>query len=112
MALPGCFMNESSIDLPLNAEAIAKLQIGVSTAQQVAETLGAPRRVVELGEGYAWLYEHTSQKSAGLFLLLIGLYGNDEQTDRCWVFFDSTGVLRQMGSTLMAEESEYILPGF
>jgi outer membrane protein assembly factor BamE (lipoprotein component of BamABCDE complex) len=105
-------MSESSIDLPLNAEAISQLQIGISNAQQVAETLGAPRRVVELGEGYAWLYEHTSQKSAGLFLLIVGLYGNDEQTDRCWVFFDSAGILRQVGSTLMADDSEYLLPGF
>jgi outer membrane protein assembly factor BamE (lipoprotein component of BamABCDE complex) len=108
---PACFMAETTINRPLNPEAISQLEVG-TPAQQVADLLGAPEQVVELGEGSAWLYLHTSEKASGLFMLLVGLYGTDRQSDRCWVFFDKNGTLTHAGSTMQAKESEYHIPVF
>jgi outer membrane protein assembly factor BamE (lipoprotein component of BamABCDE complex) len=108
---PACFMGETVINEPLDADQIAMLRPGTS-AQQVADLMGAPEQVVELGAGSAWLYQHTSEKNGGVWFLILGLYGTDRQFDRCWVFFDATGRVTHYGSTLQAEDSEYDLPMF
>jgi outer membrane protein assembly factor BamE (lipoprotein component of BamABCDE complex) len=108
---PSCFMGEMAINEPLDADRIAQLQPG-TTAQQVADLLGAPEQVVELGSGSAWLYQHTSEKNNGVWFLVLGLYGTDRQFDRAWVFFDGAGLVTHYGATLQADQSEYDLPMF
>ena len=108
---PSCFMGEMTTNEPLDADNIAKLAPG-TTAQQVADLLGAPEQVVELGDGSAWLYQHTSEKNNGVWFLVLGLYGTDRQFDRCWVVFDGSGRVTHYGSTLQADQSEYDLPIF
>ncbi len=110
--LPACAMSRSTTNQPLDPEVIATLQPGVTTALDVAQRLGAPAQVVELGQRSAWLYEHVQDKQEGLFLLLLGLHGRDVQADRCWVFFDERDVLTHYGSTLQAAEAEYDIPVF
>ena len=76
----------------------------------VVQTL-CPEQVVELGENSAWLYRHNHEKNTGVFLILVGLYGEDVQSDRVWAFFDRNGVLTQIGATLQADEARFRLPG-
>ncbi|MDP7062327.1 MAG: outer membrane protein assembly factor BamE [Planctomycetota bacterium] len=107
-----CYLGEIAQDQPLDPEAISQLQPGTNTASDVVRLLGAPNQVVELGDGSAWLYQATNAKSMGLWLLVVGSYGNDAQADRCWVFFDSNGILTHYGATLNANTSEYSISGF
>ncbi len=110
--LPACAMSRSTTNQALDPERIASLQPGTTTALEVAERLGAPAQVVELGQRSAWLYEHVQDKQEGLFLLVLGLHGRDIQADRCWVFFDENDVLTHYGSTLQAADAEYDIPLF
>ncbi|MDA1259226.1 MAG: hypothetical protein O3A20_01245 [Planctomycetota bacterium] len=112
IAAPACYIGETTVHHPFSAEKIAGFTPGTTTAQEVANQLGAPAKVVELGDGSAWLYEHIVNKDAALWLLLIALRGSDTQTDRIWVFFDARGVLTQAAATFEADRAEYGFPPF
>ena len=111
LVLGSCFFGERRLNSPIDTDALARLQIGTSTAAEVTAALGAPEQVVELGENSAWLYRHNHEKNTGVFLILVGLYGEDVQSDRVWAFFDRNGVLTQIGATLQADEARFRLPG-
>jgi hypothetical protein len=110
--LSGCFMDRSSINVPLEPAAVAALQPGTSTADDVTRLLGAPVEVVQLGRRSAWRYEYLLTKRAGLFLILFGTRGTDTQADRVWVFLDEQDTVTHVGSTFDSTEAEYALPGF
>ena len=78
---------------------------------EVAQLLGAPLEVVQLGYRSAWRYEFTVEKQAALFLFVVGLRGVDNQADRVWVFFDEEGVVSHVGATFAGEDAEYSVPG-
>jgi hypothetical protein len=82
----------------------------VTTAREVAELLGAPVEVVQLGKRSAYRYQFTSTKRAGLLLLVVGLYSSDARSDRAWVFFDEDQVLSHVGVTLSGADTRYALP--
>ncbi len=109
-AAPSCYLGETQVQKPFTADAVGKMQPGVTTAQEVANLLGAPTRVVEIGGGSAWLYEHAVAKDAALWLLLIVLRGNDTQTDRIWVFFDGQGRLTHAAASFDADSARYAFP--
>lgn len=109
--LTSCFLGERQVNSPLDPSDLVGLEIGVSTAEEVTAALGAPEQVVEIGNRSAWLFRHDKQKNTGLFLLIIGLYGEDQQSDRVWAFFDENGVLSQLGTTFEAKKAEFGLPG-
>jgi len=102
-------MAEMTIGQPLESSAISQLQPNHSSAQDVADLLGAPNEVVELGNKSAWLYEAQKERLAGIFLLVFGTSGQDTQFDRCWVFFDENGLLTHIASSLEANNAEYKL---
>jgi len=104
-----CVMSEMTIGHPLESSAISQLQPNHSSAQDVADRLGAPNQVVELGNKSAWLYEMQKERRAGLFLLVFGTFGQEKQFDRCWVFFDENGLLTHIASSLEASTAEYNL---
>jgi outer membrane protein assembly factor BamE (lipoprotein component of BamABCDE complex) len=105
-------MGEMTIGEPLNADAIAKLQPNHSSAQQVADILGAPTQVVELGNKSAWLYEAQKARQSGILLFVFGTFGQDKQFDRCWVFFDENGLLTHLASSLETDATQYRLSSF
>lgn len=109
--LGSCFMGQATLDQDLDPQAIAQLQAGTSDANDVVRLLGAPNQVVELGDKSAWLYQSRNTKQMGLWLLVFGAYGEDSQTDRCWVFFDASGTLTHFGASLHADQAEYSLLG-
>jgi hypothetical protein len=102
-------MSEMTIGQPLEPSAISQLQPNHSSAHDVADLLGAPNQVVELGNKSAWLYEMQKERRAGLFLLVFGTFGQEKQFDRCWVFFDENGLLTHIASSLEASTAEYNL---
>ncbi len=108
----GCLVDRSSTNVPLDPAAVAAIQPGVSTADDVTRLLGAPVEVVQLGRRSAWLYEYLLMKRAGLFLILFGTRGTDTQADRVWVFLDEQDRVSHVGATFDADEAEYALPGF
>ncbi len=107
---PACYIGESSIHHPFAPEQVAQLKPGHSTAQEVADLLGAPTQVVEIGSGSAWLYEHAVAKDAVLWLLVIALRGNETQSDRVWVFFDAQGKLTHAAASFEAADAGYAIP--
>lgn len=107
---PACYLGETTVHHPFPPEKVGALEPGSTTAQEVADALGAPTRVVELGDGSAWLYEHVVTKDAALWLLLIALRGNETHTDRVWVFFDARGVLTHAAASFEAAQAEYAIP--
>ncbi len=109
---PACFVSETTVSSPFPQEKVAGFVPGRTTAQDVANQLGAPARVVELGDGSAWLYEHVVTKGAAVWLLLVAGYGTDTQTDRIWVFFDTNGTLTHAAASFEADQAAYAIPPF
>jgi hypothetical protein len=115
LALPlltGCFLDRAATNVPLDPAAVAALEPGVSTADDVTRLLGAPIEVVQLGRRSAWRFEYQLVKRTGLFLVLFGTRGTDTQSDRVWVFLDEQDRVTHVGATFDSEEAEYALPGF
>ncbi|MEX1025687.1 MAG: hypothetical protein WD226_11495 [Planctomycetota bacterium] len=105
----GCFASRAQINTPLELARFEALELG-TPARDVLAALGAPVEVVQLGTRSAYLYEHTAQKKAGLFLFLLNMLNEDTNTDRAWLFFDEADRLTHVGTTLDADEVEYSLP--
>ncbi len=107
-----CYLASSSVLEPPDPDAVARLEPGVSTMDDVAAALGAPSRVVELGDRSAWLYEHQETRDAALWLLLFAMRGVDSQSDRVWAFFDEDGNLTHLAASFEADEADFgLLPG-
>ncbi len=105
-----CFIARSGVNAPFDPAAVQRLRPGESTAKDVLAALGAPSNVVRLSKGSAWLYEHSSQKVAGLILIVANFANADQRSDRIWAFFDEGDRLTEIGSTLHAERASYALP--
>lgn len=110
LVTPACFISRQDTNRSLDLEQVRTLVPGQTTAAEVVARLGAPNDVVQLGRRSAYLYAHTREKQAALFLLVIGLRGVDTQSDRTWVFFDENDVLSHVGSTFAADDAEYAIP--
>jgi outer membrane protein assembly factor BamE (lipoprotein component of BamABCDE complex) len=106
-----CLLSDSRSHASIDADRVAAITPGQTTAQEVLELLGAPNEVVQLGRRSAYRYDHSIEKQAGLFLILVILRGVDTQQDRVWVFLDEAGVVTHAGSTLQAEDAEFSVPG-
>lgn len=112
LPLSSCFVSRSTANPVFAPEAVAEIRPGESTAADVTRLLGAPNEVVQLGRRSAWKFEHTVEKQAAVFLVLLGLRGVDTQVDRVWVFFDEEGKVIHIGSLFQAGEAEYDVPVF
>jgi len=110
LVAPGCYLARSTRHRPLVAAEIDSLRPGVTTADDALERLGAPTDVVQLGRRSAYRYDYGVEKTAGVFLLLVGLAGTDATEDRAWLFFDEQGVLTHVGTTLQAGDARYVVP--
>lgn len=108
--LPGCLVSKTVNHEALDPAAVAAIRPGESTAEDVLELLGAPNEVVQLGRRSAYRYDHSVQKQAGLFLVLVGLRGVDRQEDRIWIFFDEEEIVMHAGATFEAADAAYALP--
>lgn len=107
---PSCFISRSTANEPLPAQRMDTLVPGKSTATDVANTLGAPNEVVQLGKRMAWRYDFTNAKQAGFSIIILTFVNSDARADRAWFFFDENSVLQYAGRTLQADHAEYAMP--
>jgi hypothetical protein len=110
VSLTSCYFGRAVVNDRLDHEALRELRPGVTTAQQAVELLGAPSDVVQLGRRSAYRYDHSVQKEAALWLLLVAFLNTDLRQDRAWLFFDENQVLTHVGSTLAAHRPQYAMP--
>lgn len=108
--LSGCFISRDRANEPLEKSKIDSLAIGTATATDVANELGAPSEVVQLGKRSAWRYDFTTTKMSGFTLIVVTFLNTDRRSDRCWLFFDEANVLRHVGTTLDADDTRYAMP--
>ena len=109
-SLPSCFVARTAVNEPLDIAAVRSLVPGETTAKEAVERLGAPSDVVQLGKRFAYRYDHTINKRAGLFLIVIALFNEDARQDRTWLFFDEKSVLTHVGSTFSSHRPQYAVP--
>lgn len=110
LSLTSCYFGRATTNDPLDKVALAKLQPGTTTAQQAVSILGAPNDVVQLGRRFAYRYDHSVQKEAATWLLLVALLNTDMRQDRAWLFFDENSVLSHVGVTLTGHHPQYAFP--
>ncbi|MHC4515043.1 MAG: hypothetical protein ACYTGW_10435 [Planctomycetota bacterium] len=110
LLLQSCFIARHSTSEPLDPNKVRSLTPGKSTAKECVEVLGAPSDVVQLGKRFAYRYDHTMSKKAGLWLILVALFNEDARQDRLWLFFDANGLLSHVGATFAADRPEYSMP--
>lgn len=109
-AVSGCAIARQETNEPLDAQAVAGLRPGTTTAREVVERLGAPTEVVQLGRRTAYRYDAAVTKSTGLILILFNMFGQDTRSDRLWVFFDERDVLTHYGASYATHRTQYALP--
>jgi hypothetical protein len=107
---PSCFISRDTNNEPLSRQRMETFEPGKSTAADVANVLGAPNEVVQLGKRMAWRYDFTNAKTAGFSIIILTFINSDARADRAWFFFDENSVLQYAGRTLQAEGSEYLMP--
>ena len=110
LTTPSCFISKNTANEPLQARRMDTLKPGVSKASDVADTLGAPNEVVQLGKRMAWRYDFATAKTAGFSILILTFINEDARDDRAWLFFDENSVLQYAGRTLQADHAEYSMP--
>ena len=110
LPLPGCFWSRAFVNEPLDANVVAALRPGTTTAAEVTKMLGAPSRIVPLGRRSAYLYEGTQSKTAWFSLIIVSFANTDARSDRVWVFFDENDVLSHVGSSLASHRASYAMP--
>jgi outer membrane protein assembly factor BamE (lipoprotein component of BamABCDE complex) len=107
---PSCYISRNYVNEPLDAERVAQLVPGQTTADQALALLGAPTDVVQLGKRSAWRYEHDQVKTAVATVIVFTAQNTDAQSDRVWLFFDEHDVLQHFGATLSAAKAEWAMP--
>lgn len=108
--LPSCVLGRRTTNQALQADRMAQLEPGVSTASDVVQALGAPMDVVQLGRRSAYRYDYSVDKASSLFLVIVTFANLDTQADRAWFFFDENDVLTHAGSTFESEDAEFTMP--
>lgn len=112
LLVPSCFISRDTSNEPLSKPRMETLKPGASTATDVANTLGAPNEVVQLGKRMAWRYDFTAAKTGGFSIIILTFINSDARADRAWFFFDENSVLQYTGQTFQAEGAEYAMPWY
>jgi hypothetical protein len=110
LLMPSCFLSRRINNEPLQSARLDQLKTGVSTATDVANVLGAPTEVVQLGNRMAWRYDFSNAKVEGFSIIILTFVNEDTRADRAWLFFDTNNVLQYASRTLEADHAEYAMP--
>ena len=110
LLVPSCFLSRKLNNEPLQPAKFGELKTGVSTATDVANVLGAPTEVVQLGNRMAWRYDFSNNKVEGFSIIILTFVNEDTRADRAWLFFDANSVLQFSSLTLEGERAEYAMP--
>ncbi len=95
---------------PFDTQHLKKLEIDVTTAEEICQMFGPPNEIVELNNGSAYLYRRSVAKATGLSLILISFGRYDKQYDQMAFFLDLEDRLTHYGTSLNADEAAYGFP--
>jgi outer membrane protein assembly factor BamE (lipoprotein component of BamABCDE complex) len=107
---PSCFINRERVNQAIDQKAYARLEAGVSTADDVLRELGAPTEVVQLAKRSAWRYDFTLKKGAAFWPIILVFVNTEARQDRVWAFFDEAGLLTHVGASFEADKASYAMP--
>jgi len=110
LLLPSCWMARTQTNIPLTPAQLENIQPGTTTAVEVVAKLGAPSEVVQLGKRSAYRYQHVMQKGLAIWLGVVFLQNNDQQSDRIWIWFDEADVVSHVGASFESDRAHYALP--
>jgi hypothetical protein len=100
LALPGCFIRDTSVGIPLPPH-YDQLEVGVTTRGEALRIVGAPHTVRRQSDGDLYLYGRVHDYSERLQLIpFITFYERTEgqiYSDRLVLFFDGAGILQGVG---------------
>jgi outer membrane protein assembly factor BamE (lipoprotein component of BamABCDE complex) len=107
----GCaVLGRQQKDHRIDPEALAKVQRGMSK-EEVTNLLGAPQEIIFSNKEHdplrehAYIFEHVTTVYTGVVFLFMNFGNSDEKRDRVLVFFDESGKVDHVGSSLKAEQA-------
>ena len=107
----GCFaFGTNKAYQPFDADQLASVQPGETTAKEITDMFGAPASIVEMSNGNAFIYQRTVSKGTFIWLILVSFGNYDNQTDQVVFFFDNQDLLTHYGASLNADKAGYGLP--
>jgi outer membrane protein assembly factor BamE (lipoprotein component of BamABCDE complex) len=109
--LSGCMvLGKNKQFQPFDSTELEKLTPGQTKAAEVTEIFGAPKEVVELANGNAYVYKRTVTKGSVCWLVLITFGNVEKQHDQLVFFFDLDDTLTHYGLSLDAGKAKYGFP--
>ena len=128
----GCFVQKRRDRVPLDPEALSRIEPGTTTMAKVAELMGAPNEIIWsngvmtpvdlkgttgvintfLAQGEdtfarAYHYRYTLYKMSGFTVILFSTASHDTKYDDAYVFFDEKGVVTHVGASIDSEKASY-----
>jgi len=107
--LQGCVVTRANVGEPIQAEALAQIQKGVTPMADVVSLIGAPDRIVRGNDREIFHYYYYDAKSPGLLLLLINLIRLDVKSDNLYVFFNKQGIAEDVVYGKRTDRTEFKL---
>jgi hypothetical protein len=95
---------------PFDQAALQQVTPGTTTAADVTRLFGPPVKIVKLSNGNAYMYERSTEKLTGLWLVVVTFANWDTQHDRVVFFLNGQDVVTHVGSSFTAEAASYGLP--
>ena len=94
-ALAACaqYDDKRGVEVVWQADAVAGLETGKSTRNEVLQLLGPPSQVVSLGDETVLYYLFEQSKGEGLILIVYNTFKVNTTYDRAIFFFDEDDVL-------------------
>ncbi len=109
--LSGCAVFGKGKDFkPFDQAALQQVTPGVTTAAEVTRLFGPPGKIVKLSNGNAYMYERSTEKLTGLWLVVVTFANWDTQHDRVVFFLNGQDVVTHVGSSFTAEAASYGMP--
>lgn len=130
--LPGCLLRKNRNRLPISMAAVKAVKPGVTTLGDVGRVLGAPNQIIWSNgvtttlngaqqDGItntfttqnnaiwprAYHYRYTLDKTSGFTVIIFSIVSYDTKYDDVVVFFDKTGVVTDVGTSLNSGEASY-----
>jgi predicted small secreted protein len=95
---------------PFDPAALQQVTPGATTAADVTRLFGPPAKIVKLSNGNAYMYERSTEKLTGLWLVVVTFANWDTQHDRVVFFINNQDVVTHVGSSFTAEAASYGMP--
>jgi len=109
MLFQGCMVTRANIGDPIQEDAVARIQKGVTPMAEVVSSIGAPDRIVRGNDREIFHYYYYDAKSPALLLLLVNFIRMDIKTDNLYVFFNKNGVAEEVVYGKRTDRTEFKL---